>query len=334
MAHPVSADRARGSLIAMAIGESLGFLIEGQTPEYCADFSVHALAADEAPWLERGEYGFGQYATDTQLARELSRSLIACRGFSPVDYAERISALFLSGYCLAPENSTWRAAERLASGMTWNQVGEPAPAAGNGAVARAAAIGLSFCTQDFRSGAAQMQAEITHHDPRSQAAAQLFAEAVFLAATTEVINPAHFLNALADVAEPMDPRLASSTRTLERALTLDIPSARVFVSRAGFDPTNGFGSTHEITSFSTPSLLWALQAFLRTPNSPEEVLVAALSAGGDSGSLGGLAGALVGARMGFGALGYRLQSWSEHLNDHGTDGRDVLLSLADDLVAH
>ncbi len=332
MVHPVSADCARGSLIAMAIGESLGFLVEGQTADACAEFSNHAVSVDDPPWLERGDYAFGQYATDTQLAREMARSLIACRGFTPVDYAERISILFQSGYCLAPENATWRAAERLATGMTWAQVGEPPPAAGNGAVARAAPIGLSFRTVGHRSGAAQMQAEITHHDPRAQAAAQLFAEAVFLAATMSEIRPRHFLGAIANLVEPLDRRLASSTQTLERSLGLDIRDARAFVARAGWAAEDGYPQPSEVTGFATSSTLWAIRAFLTAPEEPEAALAEALSGGGDTGSLGAMAGALVGARVGFSKLGVRLQRWSEHLTDHGADGRDVLFALGTGLV--
>ena len=151
MSHPVHADRACGSLITLAIAESLGFLVEGGSPRYCNEVATGALSADEPPWLERGDYSFGQYATDTQLARELARSIVACRGFTPIDYAERIDALFGSNTALAPENATWKAASRLSQGLSWSQVGEPPPAAGNGAVVRAAPIGLTFRTRDFRA---------------------------------------------------------------------------------------------------------------------------------------------------------------------------------------
>jgi ADP-ribosylglycohydrolase len=333
MSHPVHADCARGSLITMALAESLGFLVEGGSPRYCNEVATGALAAAEPPWLERGEYAFGQYATDTQLARELARSVIACRGFTPVDYAERIDALFGSNTALAPENATWRASGRLSQGMTWAQVGEPAPAAGNGAIARAAPIGLTFRTREFRGGAARMQAEISHHDPRSQAAAQLFAEAVFLAATTDDLEPRAFLAALADVAEPLDPRLASSTRTLERFIALPLSDALPHVARAGFNPADGYPPSEVISGFSTPTVLWALQSFLRNPRSPELVIVAALSGGGDTGSVAAAAGALVGAHVGYSGLGPRLQRWAERLNDHGEDGSEVLSALASDLVA-
>ena len=35
MSHPVQVDRARGSLITMALAESLGFLVEGGSPRFC-----------------------------------------------------------------------------------------------------------------------------------------------------------------------------------------------------------------------------------------------------------------------------------------------------------
>ena len=37
--HPVTVDRAVGSLLTMAIGESLGFLVAGEGTAYAADFA-------------------------------------------------------------------------------------------------------------------------------------------------------------------------------------------------------------------------------------------------------------------------------------------------------
>ena len=128
------------------------------------------------------------------------------------------------------------------------------------------------------------------------------------------------------------PRLASSARSLERVLSLPLSDALPHVARAGFVPEDGYPPSEVISGFSTPTVLWAVQSFLRNPRSPELVIVAALSGGGDTGSVAAAAGALVGAHVGFSGLGTRLQSWSERLNDHGEDGRDVLSTLGAQLV--
>ena len=95
--HPVTVDRAVGSLLTMAIGESLGFLVAGEGTAYAADFAKHSVTAHEPPWLEKDDYGFGQYAIDTQLTRELGRSVVESKGFAPVLFAARVGDLIRTG---------------------------------------------------------------------------------------------------------------------------------------------------------------------------------------------------------------------------------------------
>ena len=57
------ADRRVGCLIMQAIGDALGFLVEGHAPELCQTFAGFWFAGDELP----GFMGrvFGQYSDDT-----------------------------------------------------------------------------------------------------------------------------------------------------------------------------------------------------------------------------------------------------------------------------
>ncbi|MCC6621575.1 MAG: ADP-ribosylglycohydrolase family protein [Deltaproteobacteria bacterium] len=332
MAHPVSRDQAQGSLIGMALGNSLGFLVSGEPPKYCADFARHALTDTEPPWLEKDDFAFGQYVIDVQLARELGLSLVEAHGFDPTLFAARLAELFRSGGAIAAGKATTRAAKRLVSGMVWAQAGEPAPAAGNGAAVRAVPIGLSFKDARKRTGAAEMQASVTHHDERAQAAAVLVAESVFIAATQRNTPRQAVLEHFAAVIDTSDTRLSNGLRTLERALALPPEKAAVHLSAAGFVAGDGFPQTTTISPFSTPSILFGLYAFLRSPDEPAEVLEAALSGGGDTASIGAFAGALLGARLGLSGLGEPLTSWSAQLGDRGEHGRDALLALGAALV--
>ena len=330
--HPVSVDRAAGALLTMAMGDSLGFLVTGEGMTYAADFAKHSMAATDPPWLEKDDYGFGQYAIDTQLARELGRSIVESRGFEPTLFAARVGDLFRTARVVAAGRTTTRAGQRLAEGMVWAQAGEPAPAAGNGAAVRAAVMGLCFKSRRLRQGASRMQALITHHDQRAQAAAEVVAEAVFLAATRDVLPDRELLDTLADCADELDPRLASALRTLDRALSASHERAIAHIAPAGRVVAEGFPAQAAISGFSTPTVLFAIYAFLRAPDSPEDAIAIALSGGGDLASLGALTGALVGARKGWKALGPRLQGWAKHINDHGEHGPNDLIALAKGLV--
>ncbi len=330
--HPVSVDRAVGSLLTMALGESLGFLVTGEAAAYAADFAKHSLTSHEPPWLEKDDYGFGQYAIDTQLARELGRAVIESKGFTPVLFAARVGDLFRTNRALAAGAATTRAGNRLADGMAWAQAGEPAPQCGNGAAVRAVVLGLCFKSRKLRQGASRMQALITHHDERAQAAAEVVAEAVFLAATKEILAERELLDTLADVADELDPRLSTSIRTLDRALSVSHERAIQHIAPAARVPSDGFPAQATISGFAAPTILFSLYALLRHPDSPEDAIACALSAGGDLSSLGALTGALAGARRGWKALGPRLQNWAKHINDHGEHGPNELIALAKGLV--
>jgi ADP-ribosylglycohydrolase len=332
MSHPVSPDAAVGAFVGMAVGDSLGFLVSGESPRHCHEFATHALADDDPPWLERDGFGFGQYAIDTQLARELAASMVEARGFDPARFAARIGQLFGAELAVGPGETTRAAGRRLARGMVWAQSGAPSPASGNGAAIRAVPIGLSFKTAQMRAGAADMQAMITHHDARARAAAQVVAEAVHLAATTAP-DPETWLPYLGDLVDQTDPRLASSLRTLGRTLALPPERAVESLAAAGFAADDGYSQPQRISGFSTPTVLFALQAFLRTPDAPLTTLAAALSGGGDTASVCALSGALSGARVGFGNLPIRLQGWARHLNDRGALGIRDLAQLAQRIVA-
>lgn len=331
MAHPVSQDQAQGALIGMALGDSLGFLVAGQAPKYCKDFAHHALTDDEPPWLERDGYAFGQYAVDTQLARELALSMIEVRGFDPARFASRMAVLFGANKALLAGEATSRAGNRLARGMVWAQSGEPAPAAGNGAAIRAVPIGLSFKNEEKRWGAADMQASLTHHDKRARAAAQIVAETTWLAATAEA--DAAWLPHLADVVDRVDPRLSNGLRNLGRQLASPADKALEQLIAAGQVPDDGYPAPRTIAGFSTPTILYAVQVFLRAPDDPHLGLELGLGGGGDTASTGAFLGALYGARLGASGLTPRLLGWAVQLNDHGEHGLDALRDIARRLVA-
>jgi ADP-ribosylglycohydrolase len=75
----------------------------------------------------------------------------------------------------------------------------------------------------------------------------------------------------------------------------------------------------------TPSVVWSLYAFLRTPDDYWATVCTAIGVGGDTDTMAAIAGAISGARLGLGALPARLV---ERLNDRGEWGSDALIDLA------
>jgi ADP-ribosylglycohydrolase len=86
-------DGRAGSLVAQALGDALGSLVEGHGPDVCAPYASEVFSSDDPPARRRWGFAFGQYSDDTQLARELALSLAATRRFVPEDFGACRGAL-------------------------------------------------------------------------------------------------------------------------------------------------------------------------------------------------------------------------------------------------
>ncbi|HYC33483.1 MAG TPA: ADP-ribosylglycohydrolase family protein, partial [Gemmatimonadales bacterium] len=78
-------------------------------------------------------------------------------------------------------------------------------------------------------------------------------------------------------------------------------------------------------AFVLPSVAWSLYAFFRSPDDWWETLCTAVEPGGDTDTMGAIAGAIAGARLGPGGLPRGLLS---RLTDRGDWGAVALRDLA------
>ncbi len=322
---PPLEDRFAGSLIGQALGDALGFVVEGHPPARCRRYVDEVLKAGRAGEGGRAPFAFGQYTDDTQLARELIESYVACKGFDPADYARRIAAIFAEGRIVGRGRTTEAAALRLAQGVSWDQAGTPAPAAGNGSAMRAGPVGLmSFDDPDGLIRAARDQGRITHADPRCSAGAVAIAGAVALALGGGSVEPARFLGQLAGWTRAVEGSLASCLGRLVDWVQLAPEDAQPLISAAGIEP--GYSDRWEgISPFVTASVLWSLYAFLKSPGDYWQTISTAIAVGGDVDTTAAMAGAVSGAYNGLAAVPGDLAG---RLNDQGTWDYDALVGLA------
>src|SRR5438034_5150127 len=108
-----------GCLVGQCLGDALGAPIEGCRPRTAAAYTRRFRGRSLAGTFGRGHSPFGQYTDDSQLARELMQSYVACGRFDPADYARRIAAIFTQGRIVGPGAATSEAAFRLAKGVSW-----------------------------------------------------------------------------------------------------------------------------------------------------------------------------------------------------------------------
>jgi ADP-ribosylglycohydrolase len=109
---------------------------------------------------------------------------------------------------------------------------------------------------------------------------------------------------------------------------MDPVAAGRHVHESGLDPEHP--RWQGISAFVTPSVLWSLYAFLRSPDDYWETICTAIGVGGDTDTMAAIAGAISGARLGVAALPQELLS---HLTDQGDWGAEELAELAHSCTA-
>lgn len=313
-----------GSILGQALGDALGFVVEAQPPEVAQVYAEGWLRAGRAGEWSHPQFPFGQYSDDTQLARELMRSFRESGGWEPAAFAARLAELFRDRRDVGAGQGTRSAALRLLMGVSWRVAGTPAPYAGNGAAMRAGPLGLLIPEGPTMCLAAREQARITHLDPRCAAGAAAVARAVAIAAAAGPIDSAAFLEDLAACAEADDPSVAGAIRDLSAWVGLNPADAARYVHESGLDPAH-MDRWRGISAFVTPSVLWSLYAFLRSPDDYWETICTAIGVGGDTDTMAAIAGAISGARLGADALPQDLVG---RLNDRGEWTADALTELA------
>jgi ADP-ribosylglycohydrolase len=322
-------DSLTGSLLGQALGDALGFVVEAEHPLVAGDYVNHCLRAGRAGHRAHPQYPFGQYSDDTQLARELLHSVRAAGRWDPKMFGCHVAELFREQRDVGAGPGTRAAAGRLLSGISWQESGTPAPYAGNGSAMRAGQLGLLFGAPELMCQAACEQSRITHGDPRCAAGAVVVAGAVSLAARPGPVDASDYLHQLAHWAACADSSLADAVRNLKTWHHLDPAGAARHLHQAGLDPDYG-NERRGISACVTPTVLWSLYSFLRSPDDYWETICTAIAVGGDTDTMAAIAGAISGARLGVAALPQRLL---EPLTDRGEWGAEQLTALARDCAS-
>ncbi len=265
-----------------------------------------------------GRLGRGTVTDDTHMTLSLAEVLAETPGNLDQNllarrFAERFDPA--RGY----GGNTRLLLSEIRSGEDWREalvnLRLPGGSWANGAAMRVAPVALAFCRD---AGAvldvAGRQAEVTGHDhPVGRDGARLQALAVLRALEASLpLDPAAFLDALEPLDEPWQPEFQEALRWIRGNLGAEPEAA---VRQLG---------TSGRASHSVPASLWA---FLTAPESVSRSLIKAVNLGGDTDTIGAMAGALAGALHGWEAFP---REWTEVVED-GPDGKTALLRAADRL---
>ncbi len=310
LSQEVLRDKFRGAILGCFLGDAFGSGFEGMHPERVA-FHMSALSKK----FPRN------YTDDTDMTLALAESIIQCGKIDPGDIATQfsLSCDLTRGYALG----TIKSVQALRAGLKWDQVARivfEEGSFGNGAAMRVSPVGV-FYHHDLERlrKAAIEQATITHVHPLGQWGAVMQACSVGLGVIQSpkeafkreqlVINlrevlwggPIEYIRALNKIEEMLTPGKNVQSREVARFLG------------------NGVEA-----HFSVPSA-----SYLAATYSPDfcDAIRAAISLGGDTDTIGGMVGAIVGAHVGEKGLPVE---WIEQLED-GPRGRSFARNLAERL---
>ncbi|MCD2201594.1 ADP-ribosylglycohydrolase family protein [Halobacterium sp. KA-4] len=299
----MDSDRACGVLLGLACGDALGRPIEFST--------ATQIEAEHGQLTEMVGYGTwnqpaGTITDDTEQALCIARSLVEQQAFNPGDIAAR----FVDWYDSGPFDigrMTMRSLSRLKHGDTWDEAGQhvweqsvEGQNAGNGSVMRCPPLAIPYANNlDRLAEVSRQSSQITHADPRCT-----YGCAVLNLTIAGLLEDADapLQDALDYVGSDAPDELVTALRPLAHD---DSPD------------------TLETSGYVVHSLQTALHDGLFAETA-EDAIVTAVNRGGDTDTIGAIAGAIAGARFGASQLPDRWLS--------AIDESDELEALADELV--
>jgi ADP-ribosylglycohydrolase/fructose-1,6-bisphosphatase/inositol monophosphatase family enzyme len=177
--HDLALDRALGCLFGQVAGDSLGSLVEFNSPAEIARRYPDGLSdlADGGTWSTFA----GQPTDDSELALDLARTLAALRSFS----VETVARAYAGWYCSEPFDIGSTTAQALLAAARQPKTAAAAArgaastfSQANGALMRCAPIGIWARGPEEAAAAARADAGLTHPNPICQAASAAFTAAI------------------------------------------------------------------------------------------------------------------------------------------------------------
>ncbi len=300
------ADRFLGSCLGLLVGDALGAPVEGWPWQ---------RIRGRYGWLEemvRGRLPAGSYTDDGQMAVGLLESLVEAGRFDPALCAARWLANYDPGRGYGGRLEGIMV--RLRAGEDWSSVGTDS--FGNGSAMRVGPLGAWYF-QDRKElvQSARESAFITHRHPQALAGAIIQGLAVGSALggglEGEALQPGPFVGPLIEAAREADPQSARQLEPLKSIRPGDREELRKTLT-----------SAYACDVRAVESVAPALGAVLGT-GSFREAVALAVNLGGDTDTLGAMAGAVAGAFYGLSEIP---AEWLEAL-ENGPGGRDYVIAL-------
>ncbi len=261
------------------------------------------------------------YTDDTDMTLALAESIVQTDGVDPQDIAKQFSLHcdLMRGYAIG----TIKAVLALREGFRWNEVARIVfenGSFGNGAAMRVSPVGLFYHHDpDSLEEAAIKQASITHTHPLGLWGSVMQAYSVALSVNQNPKEPLHKGQMVVGLREILWRGPIEYIKALNKIEEMFAQGKKLEAREIARSLGNGVEA-----HLSVPSACYT--AITYSPDFCDAVR-AAISLGGDTDTIGGMVGAIVGAHVGERGLP---AEWLEQLED-GSRGRSFAKSLADRL---
>jgi len=303
-------DKFRGAILGCFLGDAFGSGFEGMDP----DRSMFYMSTLSRKFTRR-------YTDDTDMTLALAESIIQCGKIDPENIAKQfsLSCDLTRGYAIG----TIKAVQALRAGLKWHQVARIVfenGSFGNGAAMRVSPVGL-FYHHDLDSlrKSAINQANITHVHPLGQWGSVMQAYSVALAVNRDPKEPFEKQQMVINLRETLWGGPVEYIKALNKVEEMLSRGKKLQAGEVAQSLGNGVEA-----HFSVPSA-----CYIAITHSPDfcDAIRAAISLGGDTDTIAGMVGAIVGAHVGEKGLPVE---WVEQLEE-GPRGHSFARSLADQL---
>ena len=301
-------DRFLGSALGTFVGDALGEPVEGWS--HRAIYSRFGL-------LDTMLRAVGRYTDDTQMMIGILETLLEEKGFVPDVCARKFQENFdhSRGY----GRRIFGVMDRIRQGIPWDQAGTDS--FGNGGAMRIAPIGCFYYADlEAIKANAILSARITHGHPEGLAGAVAQATAVGLAfqysLSSEPIELEKFLDSITAQMTDIDKGFAKALdriKSISRGSMLELIEA--------------IAGRYSLSLRAIESVPAAIGAFVLT-DSFQEAVVLAVNLGGDTDTIGAMAGAIAGAYYGYSQMP---EEWLSPL-ENGEKGRDYVMDCVSRIV--
>lgn len=306
-----------GCLLGLAVGDALGFIVEGYDGKVCKRYVDVIIKKRVCPVMTRlPQFTFGQYSDDTQLAREYLISVLQTKGkYEPAVYATRIAMLFMpDAYRIVGYgHQTAEAAEKVRKGAHHTESGSTT-GHGNGSAMRSAPLGLIFSDLTEK----EMDARVAELSAITHASQSCIDGSIAIAraarhAMTHADTPFEVMGFLRYVSEGTSESYRACLVTLAHMIEQKKDTSDAV--RAIVAMGCGFGERdwgEAISVGVVQSSLWALWSVCKHPDSYVDCIAESILPGGDVDTTAAMAGGIIGARVTSKAIPHE---WAERLHD-------------------